>query len=148
MSTCTYVQGRPGHLARLLARLRGYSIDSRLLAGEPLGQSEENAARSQHLLTHKHRSRIAAELRRLLQAARTPERRWPGIPVRGREILQSEPLILTLADELEQLEDVNPRGVILTSRLLHDGRSPVFWRRSEMELDRAVKHARAALHLG
>jgi hypothetical protein len=148
VSTRIEVQRSPGRIAGLLARLRCHSIDTRLLAGESAGDSDEAAARFRQLVAPKHRSRIASELRHLLQAARAPERRWPGIPVRAREILRSEPLILTLADELEELEDVNPRGVILTSRLLHDGRSPVFWKRSEMELDRAVKHARAALHLG
>ena len=148
MSASTHVQRSPGRVVRLLSRLRGYSIDSRLLAGEQPQGSVEVTARRQQLLGRRYRTRIAGELRRLLEAARRPERRYPGIPVQCKEILRSEPLILTLADELEELEDVNPRGVILTSRLLHDGRSPVFWKKSEMELDRAVKHARAALHLG
>ena len=137
---------RPGLIARLRAHLRGWSIDTRLLAGVS-ERSEETTARLQQLTDRRHRSRIADELRQLPETARRPDRRWPAIPVQGGEILRSEPLILTLADELEQLEEINPRGVIMISRLLHDGRSPVFWTRSEVELDRAVKHARAALHL-
>jgi hypothetical protein len=148
MRWITDAENRPGSIARLVARLRGDWIDSRLLAGDAPERSEETTARLQQLTDRRHRSRIAGELRRLPETARRPDRRWPGIPVQVTEILRSEPLILTLADELEQLEEVNPRGVILISRLLHDGRSPVFWRRSEIELDRAVKHARAALHLG
>src|SRR3954468_21202817 len=142
---------RPGPVARLIARLRCETIDSRLLSGEAPGESEEGTARLQYMLGREYRSRIAGELRRLTRRARVPQQpgRWaPSIPVQRKEVLRSEPLILTLADELERLEDVSARGVILTSRLLHDGRSPVFWQRSDMELDRAVKHARAALHLG
>jgi hypothetical protein len=117
--------------------------------GESPAESREATARLQLLLDVDHRSRLAAALRNLLERARQPRRYRldPAVPIRRSEILRSEPLILSLADELEELEDVNPRGVILASRLVHDGRSPVYWRRSEMELDRAVRHARTALHL-
>jgi hypothetical protein len=75
------------------------------------------------------------------------------LPLHEREILASEPLILTLADELEQEESVSPRGVILADRLITDGDSPVYGlapihRPLEETVESAVKRARAALHLG
>ena len=67
-------------------------------------------------------------------------------------MLDSEPLILTLANELEQDDGVSPRGVILANRLVTDGDSPVYGptpvsRPYNETVESAVKHARAALHL-
>ena len=67
-------------------------------------------------------------------------------------MLANELLILTLADELEQEERVSPRGVILADRLVTDGDSPVYGRTRSPSpnetVESAVRHARAALHLG
>ncbi len=68
-------------------------------------------------------------------------------------MLESAPLILTLADEVEQDDGVSPRGVILAERLVTDGDSPVYGlarieRPREGTVETAVRHARAALHLG
>jgi hypothetical protein len=70
-----------------------------------------------------------------------------------RQAPHRAPLILTLADELEQEERVSARGVILADRLIRDGGSPVYGpdpiRHPPDEIvESAVKHARAALHLG
>ncbi len=71
-------------------------------------------------------------------------------------MIQTEPLILTLASELEEEQAVGPRGVILADRLIRDGSSPVYWR-SDVKVNQeepvetvetAVRHARAALLLG
>jgi hypothetical protein len=75
------------------------------------------------------------------------------LPIQEREIRESAPLILTLADDVEHEEIVSPRGVILADRLVTDGGSPMY-RPSPMDqaadetVESAVKHARAALHLG
>ena len=63
---------------------------------------------------------------------------------------------LQLAADLEANEAVSPRGVILVDRLIRDGNSPVYWRCGmameanppEESVETAVRHARAALHLG
>jgi hypothetical protein len=75
------------------------------------------------------------------------------IPLRSDVILQSEPLILTLAEEVEHEETVSPRGVILADRLVRDGDSPVYapiplHNPPKETVESAAKRARAALHLG
>ena len=133
----------------MLARLRARSIDDRLLAGQKADGNHVSLARRARLLDRRYRAGLAKALRSMLDAARRPERNRFGarIPLREEEVLDSEPLILTLAEELEREETVNPRGVILTDRLIRDGNSPVFWP-CEESVAVAVKHARAALHLG
>jgi hypothetical protein len=94
----------------------------------------------------------------LLDAARRPRpsRFVAEIPVQARDVLDTEPLILQLAADLEAEDAVSPRGVILVDRLIRDGDSPVYWRCEmaikanppEKSVETAVKHARAALHLG
>jgi len=129
-------------VARLLARIRGWSIDDQFLAGRTPNGNPVASAR----------------LARLLEAARYP-RLNPYIaelPLQAREVLETEPLILQLAADLEANEAVSPRGVILVDRLIRDGNSPVYWRCGmameanppEESVETAVRHARAALHLG
>jgi hypothetical protein len=143
---------------RLLARLRARSIDESLLAGGSDNGNRVTLARRARLLDRRHRTKLARALRRMLEAARRGELSLfvAQIPLQLQEVLETEPLILTLASELEEEERVSPRGVILADRLIRDGDSPVYWR-GEVEIrenpaaesvEVAVKHARAALHLG
>jgi hypothetical protein len=100
---------------------------------------------------------LARALRMMLEAARRRQLSpfVAQIPLQLQEVLETEPLILTLATELEEEERVSPRGVILAERLIRDGDSPVYWR-GDVEMRKnpvesvevAVTHARAALHLG
>jgi hypothetical protein len=53
-----------------------------------------------------------------------------------------------LAEELEELPEVHPRGVILTDRLLTDGASPAYAAEDHGQLQRAVERAREALQAG
>src|SRR6185295_17422454 len=87
-------------------------------------------ARLTRLLDLRYRAAIANALRRMVAAARRPQLSpfIAQIPLRVQEVLDMEPLILTLARELEEEEAVRPRGVILAARLIRDGRSPVYWR--------------------
>ena len=130
----------PGGMAasmmnRLIARMRGWAIDERLLAGQPADGDPVTAARLSHLLDPGYRATIAEGLRKMLWVARG-RRLSPflaQIPLRVREVLEMEPLILTLARELEEEETVSPRGVILADRLIRDGDSPLYWR-SDIEV--------------
>ena len=145
-------------LARLLARVRGRAIDDQLLAGRTPNGNAVARARLTRLLDSRYRSKLARALRRLLDAARRPRpsRFDPEVPLQAREVLDTEPLILQLAADLEADEAVSPRGVILVDRLIRDGDSPVYWRCGmamevnppEESVETAVRHARAALHLG
>jgi hypothetical protein len=139
---------------RIMARLRARSIDDALLRGAADG-SPVVLVRRARLLHRRHRSAVAASLRKLVDTAR---RRQPNffsakLPLKAQDVLASAPLVLTLADELERGESVSPRGVILAERLITDGDSPVYapdpiHHPPELTVESAVKRARAALHLG
>jgi hypothetical protein len=133
---------------RVRARLFGRSIDDRLLAGISPYEDGALAARRELLVGVRYRTRVAAALRRMVDRARRPQPFQPAIPVRSKEVLETEDEILSLADELEHIPDANPRGVILASLLLTDGTSPVYWHKAQLALDVAVKHAHSALLLG
>ena len=139
----------------VLARLRARSIDEQLLNGGASNGDPVITVRRARLLNRRYRSSIASSLRKLIDAARDTERpRFAAkLPLRRRQVLDCEPLILTLADELESEDRVSPRGVILADRLIRDGDSPVYGplpvsRRLDHCVEAAVTHARAALHLG
>ena len=139
---------------RLVARLRARSIDDGLLNGLGDGRPAVLVRRAR-LLEQRYRSAVAASLRRLIEAARRNQPNFfaARLQLKVAEVLASEPLILTLADELEQEESVSPRGVILADRLITDGDSPVYGptpihHPPEETVESAVKHARAALHMG
>jgi hypothetical protein len=140
---------------RIRARVFARAIDEKLLNGGAANGSAVVIVRRALLLNPRYRSRVAAALRKLIAAARRRDRNIfvAQVPIREDEIVESEPLILTLADELEHEERVSPRGVILADRLVRDGDSPVYaltpvHHSSEATVESAVKHARAALHMG
>jgi hypothetical protein len=142
----------------MLARMRGRSIDDRLLAGQPAEGDPVTLARRARLLDRRYRAGLAQGLRRMLEVARRRQLSpfLAQLPLQVREVLETEPLILALAADLEDEEGVSPRGVILADRLIRDGDSPVYWRSdaqvrerpAEESVEVAVKHARAALHMG
>jgi hypothetical protein len=143
-------------MLRVLARLRGRAIDDQLLAGRTPNGNPVVRARMARLLDIRYRTTLAEALRRLLEVAK--ERQispfLAQIPLQVQEVLDTEPLILTLAAELEEDRVVSPRGVIMADRLVRDGDSPVYWR-SDVKVnpdtvesvETAVRHARAALLL-
>jgi hypothetical protein len=140
---------------RIMARLRARSIDEKLLSGTVTEGSPVVLVRRARLLSRRYRSAIAASLRSLVKAARGRERNLfrAQIPLREDQVLENGPLILTLAEDLEQADRVNPRGIILADRLITDGDSPIYGpvplhRPPEESVESAVKRARVALHLG
>ncbi|HKH41516.1 MAG TPA: hypothetical protein VKA41_06635 [Solirubrobacterales bacterium] len=139
---------------RIVARLRARSIDDKLLRGAADG-SPVVLVRRARLVRRRYRARVAASLRRLIDAARRSQMNLfsAKLPLKVDDVLASAPLILTLADELEREESVSPRGVILADRLVTDGDSPVYGldpihHPPEETVESTVKRARAALHLG
>jgi hypothetical protein len=139
---------------RIMARLRARSIDDKLLNGVADGRPVVLVRRAR-LLQRRYRSKVAAALRRLIDAARHNDPNFFAAQLRlkVRDVLAVEPLILALADELEHEERVSARGVILADRLITDGDSPVYGpdpveHPPEESVESAVKHARAALHMG
>jgi hypothetical protein len=135
--------------------VRARSIDDELLSGRVADESPVVLVRRAELLQPRYRERVADSLRRLIDAARLnePNPFVAKLQLKVREVLDSAPLILTLADEVEEDATVSPRGVILANRLVTDGDSPVYGptpihHPPEESVEGAVKHARAALHLG
>jgi hypothetical protein len=139
---------------RIIARVCARSLDDELLNGGFDHGSPAVLLRRARLLHHRYRSAVAHALRRLIDETRVGRRNAYAtrVPVKVREVLRNASLILALADEVEHDEAVSPRGVILAERLITDGQSPVyglnFGEPREASVESAVRHARAALHLG
>ena len=127
------------------------SIDDRLLAGELSPESGQGKARAEQLVSPRHRAKSAEALRSLVEEAQRPHASLFNANLRVQRALirDNQPLILTLARELEELPTVDPRGVILADRLILDGTSPVYTTESAIQengaLLRAVERAREAL---
>lgn len=139
----------------LLARLRARSIDDTLLNGGAANGDPVTLVRRGRLLNRRYRMSVAKALRKLVAAARQNKPNFfaAKLHIKRVDVLDNEALILTLADELEDETHLSPRGVILADRLVRDGDSPVYWpdpvnHRCEQTVESAVKHARAALHMG
>ena len=127
------------------------SLDDRLLTGELSPDSGQGKARAKQLLSSRHRAKCAKALRDLVEEAQQPKASLFNANLRVQRALirENQPLILTLARELEELAVVNPRGVILADRLINDGESPVYITEASIEehgqLARDVERAREAL---
>lgn len=127
------------------------SIDDRLLSGELSFDSGKGAARAKQLTTPRHRAKAAEALRDLIEEAQKPHASVfnANLRVQRHLIRDNRELILTLARELEELPEVNPRGVILADRLIEDGESPVYITGAEIDeqglLVKSVERAREAL---
>jgi hypothetical protein len=127
------------------------SVDDRLLNGELSPDTGEGKRRAQQLVSTRHREKCAEALRELVVEAQKPRSSLFNANLRIQRALirENQALILTLAREVEELPVVNPRGVILSDRLIQDGSSPVYITEAAIEengaLVRAVERARAAL---
>jgi hypothetical protein len=137
-----------GWLTRLFGRR---SLDDRLLKGELSPDTGEGKRRAQQLVSKRHPEKCAEALRELVVEAQKPRSSLFNANLRIQRALirENQALILTLAREVEELPVVNPRGVILSDRLIQDGSSPVYITEAAIEengaLVRAVERARAAL---
>ena len=130
------------------------SLDDRLLSGELSFDSGEGRKRAEQLVSESHRGKSAKALRDLVTEADEAHSSFfnANLKVQRQVIRGNKVLILTLAKELEDLPEVNPRGVILADRLVTDGESPVYFPEylieDHGEVTRAVEQARAALKPG
>lgn len=137
-------------MGRLTDLFSKRSTDDRLLSGEISPDRGEGKARAERLLSRRHRARSAKALRELVGESTHSA---PGLfnatlPVEARAVWDNAELILALAEDLEKLPVVDPRGVILADRLLTDGGSPVYVVEDQGQLARAVERARKALRPG
>jgi hypothetical protein len=138
-------------VSRLTDLFRKHSLDDRLLTGELSPDSGQGKVRAKQLLSARHRAESAKALRDLVEEAQQPRASLLNANLRIQRALirENQPLILTLARELEELAVVNPLGVILADRLIKDGESPVYITEASIEehgkLAGEVERARAAL---
>ena len=137
-----------GFLTELFGRR---NLDDRLLSGDLSPDTGEGKKRAEQLASAGHRAKCAKALRELVEEAQKPHASLFNANLRVQRwlIRENQALILTLAAELEELPEVDPRGVILADRLILDGTSPVYITESAIEengaLVRAVEQAREAL---
>lgn len=137
-----------GRLADLFSK---ESLDDALLSGELSPDSGKGRKRAEQLVSRRHRAKAAEALRELVEEAQKPHASLFNANLRIQRYLirQNQDAILALAQELEELPAVNPRGVILADRLIVDGESPVYITESAIEengaLVRAVERARGEL---
>jgi hypothetical protein len=102
-------------------------------------------------MSHRHRRRLAKEIERVLEAAKSQP--WLGgsaAPLSRGEIARCRELLRALASDLREEEQVALRGVALTAQLLHDGCSSLYAPHAlatEGELEVEVRRARGALLL-
>lgn len=127
------------------------SLDDRLLSGGLSPDSGRGKARAEELLNPRHRAKSAQALRELVEEADEHHASIfsADLKVNRLAIRSSKVEVLSLARDLEELPDVDPRGVILADRLVTDGESPAYVPGAYMEdngqLARAVERARDAL---
>lgn len=127
------------------------SLDDRLLSGELSPDTGKGKKRAEELVSPHHRQEAARALVELIEEAQRDRPSFfnANLRVRRMPLRDNQALILTLARELEELPEVDPRGVILADRLVTDGASPVYG----IDLDhgqihKAVERAREALKPG
>ena len=128
--------------------LRRGHLDRGLAQGANPSASPELARRARQLTSPRFRAGLAAGLRRMVEAAE--ERPAPfsaQVPLNRRDILRERELFEELARDLSSGDEVSARGVALVERLVLDCDSPCFMSMADDELNRALRHARAALHL-
>ena len=146
---------RPGPLRRLRLALRRGQLDERILSYA--SQDDPDVADRSALLVYLATLRkLAGHLERIADEVAKPERLKRGptsLRLRREEIAAARPELLALCRDLAEEPKVSPRGVILASRLLRDGRSPLYTWDSTMlfgveqplSVDAAIRHARTAL---
>ena len=127
----------PGRGTRLLARLRGGSLDRRLAAGDDPSRSRLLAARAAQLGRPKARLVLA---RGFESAALAPERqvRSFGIPPARRATRLNRAALLDLAAQLRDPGVLYVRGIAAARDLLTDGCGPLYTDRRGDALAMAV----------
>lgn len=136
---------------RWRARLRRAQLDRLLARGADPLTKPELQWRARQLTSRRNRRRLAKEIERVLDAAKTlPLLGGSAAPLNRVEIAPCRELLEALASDLRGAEPVALRGMALTAQLLHDGCSPLYAPHpppTEGELETDVRRARAALVL-
>jgi hypothetical protein len=125
------------------------SVDDRLLSGELSPDSGKGRARAEQLVSRRYREKTAKALMDLIEEGQQDHPSFfnANLRIQRDAVRKNSARILRLARDLQELEVVDPRGVILADRLIEDGESPVyaFPYEDEGAIERALERARAAL---
>ncbi len=117
--------GTPSPPLQLIARVRSYALDERLLAGEDPSGSAVLRTRAAQLTARRSREQLADALRGLLRAAERPRCQRTVSPDPSA-LLANEHAVRALAERLEQRGPVYAPGVAHIWQLATDSTGPVF----------------------
>jgi hypothetical protein len=134
---------RPGD--GVLARVFGASLDASLAAGCPPESSRLLATRARDIVSLCRRRSMAANWEHVLRRARRAGSPAGAVPVCADRVVAAEPAIRDLMNRLAAPLPVPARGVAMARVLLTDATSPVYNRRSGVDLTDAVAAAAAQL---
>jgi hypothetical protein len=137
-------------LDRFRFRLRRGSLDLRLANGTDPYVSPDLVRRARQLVSPSSRAGLAEAIRGAIAAADAPggRRFSAAVPLQRADIRAERELLLGLAGELDGRDPVSPRGVARVSRLLTDGRSPLYAPSPRGALRAELRHLRMTLLMG
>ncbi len=115
----------PGWPSRTLARVRWFSLDGRLAAGEDPAGSPLLAAQAARLIEPRRRELLAAAVGGLLLAA-SERPRVSRVPISRGALLRNEAALRELARRVDSRETVYARGLARLELMLGDASSPAF----------------------
>ncbi len=115
----------PGAAIRAIARVRWFSLDGRLAAGEDPSGSKLLAAQAARLTAPRHREMLAAALGGLLLAAEQGPSATRVSPSRDA-LVRNEDAVRELARRVDSREALHSRGLARLERLLSDSTGPAF----------------------
>jgi len=140
------VELRPALAVRVLARLRGPSLDEELAAGCSPDDDPLRAVRARWLVRPAVRAKLARDWERLVERAKLPPTLLGSrLAVCRSRVLDAAPDIRLLAASLRTPQPVPARGVAMAAALLADGSSPIYERRSRDDLGARLREVRARL---
>lgn len=115
----------PNRASRALARVRWYSLDGRLAAGEDPAGSRLLAAQAARLTEARKRERLAAAVGGLLIAARERPH-MSRVPLDRGALLGNEAALRELARRVDSREALYARGLARLEHMLGDASGPAF----------------------
>ncbi len=139
---------------RLGIWLRRAGLDEQIARGAGVEGDGRLALRAEQLTSRDERDRVARGLERMLEAAdhAAEARSARGapvfsvrIPLRVSEIRDCAADFDALLARLRDEDAIDARGVAMTTRLMSNGASPLYYRRSPFTLRHAVRSARLGL---
>ncbi len=121
------------------------SLDAQIASGDQAHFDPRIALRRRQLTTPSQRERLAHTIDSMLERASTVPVPSSRVPLRRDEIGACVEDFLALSRRLRDVNPIDAQGVVMTKRLLSDGASPLYYRRSPVSLRHAVRSARLAL---